>query len=115
MQGCFAAATALLPYLADGTVQLDIFAQACQALHELGQFLPVANSFLEGIKSLVTLQKIDVPRYGAKYLKSQPGPNHSVYAAAVRVLVPLDSSKSGDVVTLSDLLPNSDGSDTVLD
>ncbi|KAH7323183.1 hypothetical protein B0I35DRAFT_477066 [Stachybotrys elegans] len=83
MQGCFAAAVAMLEYLVPGTVQVDTFAKACQALTEIGELLPLANSFLEGIKGLVKLSKVSIPRYGSKYLLDRRTTN--VYTSSIRV------------------------------
>ena len=52
-QGCFVAASSMLPDLYAGFGQLDAFTQGCQALFEAGCRLPVANQLLLSIDSLL--------------------------------------------------------------
>lgn len=83
--GCFAAATAVLEHLSPGTVQVDTFIRACQALAEMGALLPLASSFLEMIQRLVSLHKVTLPRKGLKYLVEPQNRQGRAYTSVIRV------------------------------
>lgn len=69
MQVCAAAAMSVLFHLDDGCV--DVFVRACQALHETGEFVRMANKNLTVIQRLIDRYRIRVPQLGhaveAKY------------------------------------------------
>ncbi|KJZ78743.1 hypothetical protein HIM_02134 [Hirsutella minnesotensis 3608] len=98
MQGCFAAAVAVFEYLGPGTVQVDTFIRACQALAEMGELLPLANSFLAGIKGLVSKSDITLPSYGRRYLEQRHRKRGDDYASAIRVsaLLPRGTEPTSD-------------------
>jgi hypothetical protein len=82
---CFAAATAVLEHLSPGTVQVDTFIKACQALAEIGTLLPLASSFLEMIQRLVSLHNVTLPRYGSKYLVEPQSRQGRAYTSVIRI------------------------------
>ncbi|KAK5988254.1 Nitrogen assimilation transcription factor nit-4-like protein [Cladobotryum mycophilum] len=85
MQSCFAAAIAVLEYLEPGTVQVDTFVRACQALSEMGEYLSFANSLLAAIQSIIARFKISLPPYGAKYLADSKGKQADIFTSSIRV------------------------------
>ncbi|KAK1240310.1 hypothetical protein MKX08_007752 [Trichoderma sp. CBMAI-0020] len=92
---CFAAATAVLDYLSPGTVQVDTFIRACQALSEMGALLPLASSFLEMIQRLVSLHKVTLPRNGLKYLVTPQSRQGRAYTSVIRVSTAFGDEASG--------------------
>ncbi|KAF9773381.1 hypothetical protein IL306_008830 [Fusarium sp. DS 682] len=94
MQACFAAATGVVEYLSPGTVQVDTFIKACQALSEMGTYLPLAESFLASVKSLLTRSNITLPRYGERYLVDRRTRQGDVYTSSIRVSTQLLSADS---------------------
>lgn len=92
--GCFAAATAVLKHLSPGTVQVDTFIRACQALAEMGTLLPLASSFLEMIQRLVSLHKVALPRNGLKYLAAPQNRQGRAYTSLVRISTAIRDEES---------------------
>lgn len=95
--GCFTAATAVLEYLSPGTVQVDTFIRACQALAEMGALLPLASSFLEMIQRLVSLHKVTLPHNGLKYLIAPHNRQGRAYTSVIRVPAALQDEESDNV------------------
>ncbi|KAL8386967.1 hypothetical protein RB595_010259 [Gaeumannomyces hyphopodioides] len=62
MQVCAAAAMSVLFHLDDGCV--DVFVRACQALHETGEFVRMANKNLTVIQHLIDRYRIRLPQVG---------------------------------------------------
>lgn len=104
MQGCFAAAMAMLHFLTPGSVQVDTFAKACQALSEMGECLPLARSFLLAVQGVISQYRIPLPQYGAKYLRNARRPGDMVYTSDVRV-----SARSLRRDTESDIIEAGEG------
>lgn len=97
MQVCAAAAMSVLFHLDDGCV--DVFVRACQALHETGEFVRMANKNLTVIQRLIDRYRIRVPQLGhaveAKYFVALRTRQSTAYSDGTRVLMYVPSRDGG--------------------
>ncbi|KAL8351361.1 hypothetical protein RB601_000602 [Gaeumannomyces tritici] len=96
-QVCAAAAMSVLFNLDDGCA--DVFVRACQALHETGEFVRMANKNLTVIQQLIDRYRIRLPQVGrtveTRYFVALRNRQSTAYSDGTRVLMYVPTQEGG--------------------
>ncbi|KAF7554027.1 hypothetical protein G7Z17_g3249 [Cylindrodendrum hubeiense] len=85
VQACQVAALAVVYHLSEVSSQEETFRRSCELLHDVGQYMPLANQILAMIKSVIVREDIEVSGAAKKFLAGA-GKMGRVHIKNVRII-----------------------------
>jgi hypothetical protein len=100
MQGCSAAAKAVVFTMELGSVQEDTFVKACRFLYEAGDQLPLANQLLLVLRRLQMRHEMQIPGAAAKIFSGLQARTQKTVLTNIRLLFPAATADEGPALSL---------------